>query len=763
MTFPTETAAKEAETETSKTITDGLQHVTQDKNVVQVYQIGTAGEKINTYIQSAKATKNVLKITMFTDLLEDTEYSVEYKEYDPAVFKAVKWIPAELKNDYSYIPSNEQEGGTATLNYYVYTVEGVDITNKVKGDSGIVYEDCDKNNTYDKYAVLDNRVDFYKNNVQADVFAKYTYWRDGKETPLDNKFTVYAKDTRRYAIDYYLLGNPNSAFDIDKKREAKISVDEGVKTLNVRIAVDLNGDGVYGDDVTGDGKVDGADFFYTNDSNVTFVTSNADKLNVEKESGITYAPKDANEVVNVYVYYKDVLVDADTDSSNGKNPIPVTVYGKKTLKDLKVTLKTDGKYSYSENIIQKYDQNGTVIRTETPRWYDVNVTYPIDEDSEKFEIEAVDQFGATYGNVDIYIQKTTDALDAINSGAVYMNGTQIKKATDVNNISTADLLVNNVGKITPTFTAKSYDNGVKNISFRVTAVDQITKTKVQRNFSFTVKNTTESTVSRLVVDKVNGGTTSFRVLGKDSAGYAVCGYLLDSQNNVKNGSANSRVYLSFANNRSSKDLTDAQTNSNDGSVKRAITINYTENIVGGGLTKLSNDVAIYSTATATGSALTSAKLTNVVRYVQSASGTAISFLPTSSYAVKAWQLNRSGKLAIVDSLSFEYAPNVHKVDFEWRASHSENTEVDNVLNEAFRFSVYEYVDTNNDGQKDTWKIVNYNLKTAKELETAGLEFAISYVKKDNMISFLSFYEKDITGTVISETPINRTVYIGVSK
>jgi len=760
VTFSNKDIAGKACEATKKSLTEGKADVTQTSQMIEVKQVGDKDEEISAFIGDVQQKENVLTIIMFSDLLEEKIYRVTYGDHDPVEFKAVKWIPDHMTNSYGYVPNMEEKGGTAKLYYKIFTVEGVDITGKVSQSGVIEYSDGAAKNEYDKYSVSGEQVDFYQDNVQAPVKAKFTWYgaADNKAIDLTNSFTVLAKDTRKYAVEYYLLGAAKATpTDCDKKREAKICVDEGVKTLNIRIAVDIDGDGVYGDDFDGSGNNNATDYIYRDDANVKFVTANADKLNVEKVGGATYAPKDANEVVGVYVYYKDVLVDADINKE-GINPIPVTVYGQKTLTDLKVELAnyTDGKFSYS----QRTKQDGSAAA-----WSDTSLTYPIIGDHEDFKLKAVDQFGESYNNVKITIEKTTDVLDGA-KGTVTLaaSGAQMKKGDKYS-------FGENSNEVIASFTATSVDNAVRTVSYKATVEDLISKKTITKTFSFTVKNTTESTIVSQVVEG-SDQNTKFHVYGKDSAGYKVCGYFIDSKTNVENSTyATSKVYVDIFRNADGS-VQDAQTTRandvtgtdavgnamNPNSLNSVLNFRTTYSVVGGGLKKLNANAAYVPNNVTSGSAITEAKLRAITQY-ENPTGSAITYLPSGSYSAKAYKLNKNDKLAILTATPFEYKPNIHLVDFTWKTAYSENTVVNSVLDDAFVFTTYRW-GQDTDG---TWKW--FKDDENKKFSQLSKEIGISYVESENMITFLYAYtiNPSDANNVIVETVINRSVYVGVSK
>ncbi len=730
VTFSNADIAKKAADDTNRTLTEGAARVTQASEMIEVKQVGKDNEEISTFIAKADQKVNVVSVKMFSDLLEDTVYRVTYGDHAPVEFKAVKWIPYSMTNTYSYVPNMEEKGGTAKLSYKISTVEGVDITAKVSPSGIVEYTDAATKNEYDKYSVSGDQVDFFQDNASAPIKAKFTWYgaANNDSVVVPNDFTVLAKDTRKYCVDYYYLNAavPNDPTTIDKKREASISVDEGTKTLYVRIAVDLDGDGVYGDDFDGNGtKGNATDFIYTGEDAVRLVTSNADKLVVDETTGDTYAPKQANEIVGVYVYYKDMLIDADIEK-DGINPIPVRVFDKKTLADLTVSLDNcDGKYSYS-------------VLLNATKYYDPALYYDIPGDPQKFKIKALDQFGNKYDSVKLIIEKSTDMLDfkaGNGKGSVEMNNVNIEKGDKVE--------FNVGGEITPSFTATSNDNAVHNVSFKVTAEDLITGKTIVKTFSFSVKNTTDSTITSQVVESKNG---EYHVYGKDSSGYKVCGYYLDTKANVEGGS--DKVYLDIFNSTGTSNfgILDAS--------GKFVKLNDTATVLGGGLTKISSAAKVVPNALASADPRF-ANIEKVAKY-DAASGSAISFIPNGNYIAKAYKVNKANNLAILCSASFRYTSNTHFVEFNWNNAYSENTLVGDVIDEAFKFTTYKY--WNNNGWK--WEKDETN-KLFSAIQ--NIPIAVSYVENENMITFLYAYTLDPDGRVIGETLINRSVYIGVTK
>jgi len=760
LTFSDKNVTKEAADATTKSLTEGTANVTENKDVVKVYEVtkSAKGEDltvISTFISGAALTDNVLTIVMFSDLKENGIYRVEYKDFDPVEFTACEWILDTLENTYIYTPNTDEVGGTAKLYWSAYAKgekgQKVDITDKVEANGYIEYRDGNEKNDYTKYTVAGDMVDFYANDVTAPVIAKVTYYRNDKSTEKENPFNVIAKDTRAYAVvGYKLTDAVVSGTIFTDTKVPTICVDDGYKYLSVCIGVDVNGDGKYGtasprnimDDFNGDLKLDANDFLFTDNENVTLKTSNNDKLAIDENTGLTYTPKASEGKIAVYVYYKGVIVDGDP-STEAIDPIYIQVYDKRVLDHIEVT-PGNTKISYS---------------TTDSKNYIAGVTYPIDAKQADFTIKAFDQFGAAYSFVDIELEKTTNVLDGTVAGAglgTWAKGTKVAIST---------------GQIK--FSATTESSGIKTVSFKVTAKDQLTNKTDTKTFSFTVKNTNESTVTSTIVELEAGN--GYRVIGKDSAGYVVIGYYLADVDGFTNLSdagvaarlaadstaAVPRMYAGIYKNSTGK-LVDYTISAD----KKYINIVKTEEVAYGGLTKVDrNSTMVVSAAhPASGAAIS---VTTSAIGVTLRGGDAYKYIESTSYSARAYKANNTNtKLVVVNSSAFNFsADNTWRISWNWNEAYSANSGAA-AIDDALTFQIFEWADDDGDGTS-TWTARGTAVKFS-ELGTAGLpaeKIFMSYAEKEDSVSILYLYlETTVSGhTVFLEVPVLRTVYTNWDK
>lgn len=720
MEFVSAEAAKAAVDETAKSLVKGEAHVTEDEAVVAVKENGANGELINAFIEKISVAEgsNIVTVKMFSDLKEDTVYTVLYggKEYS---FKACKWIPAVLKGSYGYTANpDETPGGTAELSAKVYAIgdqgQNVDITAKVDSIGSTTYENTAKEPDYSKYSFAGDRVDFYQNGVTVNVKATFTWYVDNTESNIYDVFDVTTRDQRRYKILGYEVTDKTDKYIPAEPSKANVCYGDPLRYLLVKIGVDDNGDGVYDNATIYETYPTGTD-----ETTVTFKSSNVDKLNIDEKFGTLYAPKAVNDTVNVYVYYKDNYVGA----------IPVKVLAKRAFTELEIKAKDDNtKYSYSEDSI------------------DTDLIYHIEGTPVEFTITAKDQLGEAYSDVTIDIVKTTDVLD----GAITCTENTSVGALVKGDTTTGKNLINSGDKLS--FSAETTSPAVKTVQYKVTATENVTNKQIVKVFSFTVKNTTKDTVVRTQV--VDNGDDTFSVFGMSSAGYRVHGYHLT---NKAAATANDKLVVEVVKADTGKIMD--------------VVVDLANTKVAKLTTKWSDVDKSFAKATdntqfvTTGAAID----VNLVTTAAIHKGNSTVYLENGTYQVKALQKNTAGNFVIKNAITIKHENKIPVDTFLWTEAYSEDTVAVAVLNESFQFNVATWEDTNKDGTEDSWVTLDGNKKltfenAAKAAMADGTKaFVVSYIENPNgSITYMNLYRL-LSDDHIVVTPIRRTVYTGVQK
>jgi hypothetical protein len=747
LVFSNENSAKVAVDNTKPSLNTGTANVTEAEDIIKVFEIGANNEEIAAFISALSqktAEKNVVTVTMFADLKENTTYKVQYGEY-VRTFKAADYIPESIKGyekSYSPVDDGESQGGTAELATIVYSVgdqdQNVDITDKVSDLGNPVYSDPNAaKNDYTKYSFNGDTVDFYVNDYTIDAHVLFTYFGGTTAVDFENDFKVSSSDERTFTILNYLMDSDMTSPNPGDKREAFISADDSTMLLDVRIKSEIVIDGnttVLSDQIFG------------NNDNVKFVTSNTDKLAVEKETGKAYAPKAAKAEVAVWVYYGDKIVDADA-SVDGVQPIYVTVYDHKKLGTATITSTTDGKIGYSTSVAianTKYD------------------AAPYAEDFENFKIVATDEQGRPYEDVTVYVEKQTDVAN----GQVAVQGTYLLDSNGAKDYAMSAL--NNdwytYGTKFIKFTAQPTSTSVQTLGYKITVCDNNSDKKVASKISFKIKNTNDSEVKKFVVD-ADGSAYTARVLGYDNNGYPVCIYVLDSSANQAafKASTSTKLYVGFFKGTDGSEVA----HSFAGTTKVAMTT--VAEVDGGGLTKLNAQTLGVVTDGAINVGVTTQGAIGVAKRSDE-NKSALAYIDAGTYTVRAYRVD-GGKLVGVASSTLNYAPSTYyDLSWTWKTAYTSETDPVKVINEALTFT---FAYKNYRWYGDTYTLWN---KTLQQLINEGVPVSVSYTEKDDSITILYAYidisalEKadgskyEVLGDPLyRETSILRTIYTDIEK
>lgn len=752
--FSTPTIAKAAVDETYKYFSIGSANVTEAKDVIKVFEVGEHGEEIAMFIGSGLKVKEdgskVAVVPMQKNLVPGTTYIVRYgadENYVEKYFVASDWIPNDFKVGYSYTANASGVGGEAVFTLHdsrilntqptvrVYSATEVDITDVVAQYSTVIYEDTI--NDYSKYSLGGDRVYFYVNGVVAKINATYNYnGPSGYSEEEKYKFTnikleqkdilVSAQDDAKYYVKAWDISTTAGAPATSNPVQV-ICYEDGLRNLRVTVGA-----------TTYDLSVS------TNDADITFKTTNADKLAINESTGEIYAPKAADGTIGVYVYYRNKPVDYDK-TTDVIDPIPVKIVAKRVLATFEVKAAGNTKYSYNSNTtLGKYQYSLNGLGNKIGFVFDIK-----------------DSTGAFYNDVDIFIQKMNNTLD----GKVWFNPTAIAEAdgavtgnlVDISTTPESALTWLTTGILDADkklyFAATTDKTGVQTIAMKVTVKDRNSNAVRSAVISFTVKDTKNSTIISKALENITG--TKYRVVAKDNEGYNVCGYLVDNSvstaafqaqftgKNELDGSMPAYVeYVSTKDGSVVKSAVSADK-------KTVVLKEVIENVLGGGLTKINSSSSVAATGDAIAVSPTAIK-------VMKHEATANRFADTTNYLVRLYSI-KNNSAYIVNAANCSYAPSVPTIKFFVNTLYSSYTDVVEVLDEAFKF--------------DTWAIgadaTNNDKRTDKGAKFSSLALPggvlVSYVQDKDAITFLYVYYYDAVKDIYSETLINRTVYTGVVK
>ncbi len=473
VTFKDHETANNAVEATKPSLNNAGAAVTEAKNIIKVYKVlkNTDNQEVSVFIGSLNVAvdSNVAAVTMFDELEEDTEYVIRYQEKETRI-KTTKYVANELEVYVSGTEKLTESSSKSTLDYRIYTTgtqgQKVDISG-CKGyegwKAGVTIEDMNTAEYHAEYTFDQSTPAIWFYTAQANygvrlkaIFDDWFNVVDGKANSLSDEVIITPGDTSvkiGSLLDWGVI-NTRGNYGVDDAYAVKsFAVSDDEYGLAVKIQVTEYG-------ATSIKRNDG-----TSSDKFTFVSSNDDKLAVNKETGALYPPKDAADgIVPVYVYYDDQYVGV----------CPVRVYAKRTLTTFSASLNSS-KLSYNPT----KDVNDTLVLT----------------------LKASDQLGAIFNNNMLFEAEpygdTAKNYITIDNQRADHNGTHF-------DISGLDSLPTSVTTIRIVCTA-TYDKGGKNervMKYSVTLTAKNTKDSEVRSYSL-VSNAADGIMDMIIDNNPN--------------------------------------------------------------------------------------------------------------------------------------------------------------------------------------------------------------------------------------------------------------------
>ncbi len=495
LTFDNEDVAKAASDETSKYFTSGNAAVTDKDDIVKVYEVlknadgevvGDGAAVIIGGISQKNNAKNVLSVTMFQELKQNTDYVVYYKN-GKANFTTAENIAAgiTISQGESVKESIDGVGSTTkiVLGIYTYGENGqeVNLDGCVNYDgwrNSVTLEEIGGEQYHPDYSVStdpsDPYVDFYTDDTKVTATVRATlldYFNEKKPgNPLVDQTVIRIGDytTLDAKIADYGVHRTGSTHTTDGIYSSKEFAAEDV---GMRLFVKL--------EIYRNGKTE-EHFSEVEEGTFTFRSANEDKLIVGEKTGELFPAKEpTNDTVNVFVFYDGKLV----------GYCPIKVWEKRVLTSLTV------------------EPNATKMS--------YNPVTGI-SDSITLTVKPLDQLKASF------MQDVSVTCSVMGAADDYVAGTTVK------NDKTYTLSPNSDGNaFTITFNpTTNLPTSQRSIRIVCTAVydDGVTKRTLTASTSFSAKNTSASSVSRydlnlssttldMKLEDKNGGRVSDKKVG----------------------------------------------------------------------------------------------------------------------------------------------------------------------------------------------------------------------------------------------------------
>ncbi len=333
ISFDKEATAKAAVDETSKYFTSASAAVTEKEDIVKVYEVlkNTAKEKIGEHavtignLSQRGNAKNIVDVTMFDELKQETDYIVRYKDKE-VTFTTAKNVAVELtvSAGKSVDLGGDSSRTDIVLNIFTIGTNGqkVDITKCVDyngWEAGVVVEEITNEQYHPEYSVstnpLDSYINFYTKDQKVVVNIKATF-QDyfNKEKPgnkLENTARITAGNHAFASGSIVAWGVHNedvNRWTWDAFNTKEFAADDLGKKLIVKAEI------YYGNEKK--------EYVNDSDSGFTFKSSNEDKLVVDEYTGNIFPAKEPkDEIVNVYVYFDGMYIGV----------CPVKVWAKRQL------------------------------------------------------------------------------------------------------------------------------------------------------------------------------------------------------------------------------------------------------------------------------------------------------------------------------------------------------------------------------------------------------------------------------------------------
>ncbi len=484
--FPDETTAKAAVDATLPSLTHADASVSEDKNVVKAYEVlhaatdKTAAVEQEVFISGISNSGNVVTVTLFNEMKEETTYTVRYQDYVEN-FITCKNVAYKLL-PYAETVSQSELAVEKVVKYRLFALgvnnQDVDITNsKAYGEGtwadSVKLEDLAKDYN-PKYVFNGNTIWFYTldQNFAVNLKATFEDWfivQGNTANILEAPITVTPGNTAITAGNIISWGIVKEGDD-NAYTNQKLAVEDVGYRLAVKASIN-----VYGkDDTVETSKAAG---LY--DDKFTFVSSNDDKLSINEDTGVIYPPKSAVSNVLVHVYYDGSYVGS----------CAVTVVAKRTFTSLAVNTNNKTKLAAGTNFLDNI-------------W---------------FEVKTFDQLGAEFnGGSDgsIHIQMEVSDVN---------KATYVELGSWYASTGSGQKLEFDMGDEYQHGICATYDAPEKATPIRVvvTATYRSNDGKVtferKASFNFTVKNTRNAQVKTYMIEAgSNSVDEALYVLGTDN-------------------------------------------------------------------------------------------------------------------------------------------------------------------------------------------------------------------------------------------------------
>ncbi len=475
ISFDTEATAKAAVEETSKYFTSASAAVTDNEDIIQVdhvlknaagVEIGKENVRIGKLGQSANDAK-VVNVTMFEEMLEESEYIVSYKGKQVR-FTTTKNIAKNLTVEGGRSENLGEDTSKTDVVLRIFAAgtngQDVDITGcraYLGWESSVLLEEEGNTQIHTEYNFVTDPtgpvIYFYTKDPKVAVNVKATfvdYFNPVKKgNELVARATIHPGShslVKGQIVSWGVTDEGKRHWDGGVFNSKEFAADDLGKTLIV------DADVYYGDVKYDRCTCDDSELF-------TFKTENEDKLIVDEKTGYLYPPKEPKDgIVNVYVYYDGFYIGV----------CPVKIWAKRTFTGFSASVSQD-KLSYNSNPIK--DVNDTVTITMKP----------------------VDQLNAAYTDVTVKaeVYGTDTVKKYVNLGNPYWDNGVCKVDITAN----ATLPANKISSIRILCTA-TYDNG-------------ITKKTLTASTAFAAKNTEDAVTKSYQL--VSGNEVGLKLTGNN--------------------------------------------------------------------------------------------------------------------------------------------------------------------------------------------------------------------------------------------------------
>ncbi len=520
ITFPTEAEAKAAVDKTTPSLNTSDAAVTEAEDIIKVYKVikNAAKEKVGEVavfisgVSQKSDNKAVVNVSLFDELEQETDYVIRYKDQE-VVVTTIKNVAASFDIVVADHEKLGEDASKSVIGYKLYAVgpngQSVDITgckDYAGWTSSVVLEDTNVNQYHAEY-VFDAAAEtvwFYTADTKYAVTLKATF-EDWVNLGSDNKAKTFtAVKTINPGDNSILVGNildwgvikngSKTHSDWDAYNTKAFAADDLGYQLIVKA---FYYDAAAGKNIEVYSEADGVDDHFT------FVSSNDDKLVVDKSTGELYPPKTAvNGTVGVLVFYDDKYI----------GTCDVQVYTKRALTGFTAEL-SDTKLDFNSDSAK--DVNDTITLTLKP----------------------VDQLGAVYNtNMDftaeVYASDTVKSyINIVNAGADD-NGNPKYSIT-----ATDNLPADKITSFRIICTATSYDdNGEKNkeLKYSVSLSAKNTVNSIVKSYDLEAStNSVDMIINTSWPNDVDAKKVTFKAYSYDKDGFKVEHLSLAAVNDTK--------------------------------------------------------------------------------------------------------------------------------------------------------------------------------------------------------------------------------------